>query len=58
MEIARFLLFLDNPSLDSSGVDAVWEQEIAERVRAVDEGKAIGIDYDELMDNIENRYAP
>lgn len=53
LEIVRFLLFLDNRSPDTDDVDSAWEKEIADRVRAVDEGKAIGIDYDEAMQRIE-----
>lgn len=53
LEIVRFLLFLDNRSLDSEEVDSAWEQEIADRIRAVDDGTAIGIDYDQAMQTIE-----
>jgi hypothetical protein len=56
LEIARFLLFLDNRSLDSNDIDSDWEKEIANRVRAVDEGKAVGIDYDHAMKKIEQRF--
>ncbi|MBF0202454.1 MAG: addiction module protein [Desulfamplus sp.] len=56
LEIVRFLLFLDNRSPDTNSVDSAWEKEIADRVRAVDEGKAIGIDYDEAMQRIKKRF--
>jgi len=49
LEIVRFILFLDNRSLDSDDIDSAWEKEITNRVRAVDEGTAIGIDYDKAM---------
>ncbi len=49
LEIVRFLLFLDNRSLDSDEVDSAWEKEITDRVRAVDEGRAIGVDYDQAI---------
>jgi len=49
LEIVRFILFLDNRSLDSDDIDSAWEKEITDRVRAVDEGTAIGIDYDKAM---------
>lgn len=55
LEIVRFLLFLDNRSL-ADDVNSSWEKEIADRVRAVDEGKAIGIDYDEAMQRIKKRF--
>ncbi|MCK5508464.1 MAG: addiction module protein [Desulfobacterales bacterium] len=57
LEIVRFLLFLDNRSLSSDDIDSVWEKEITDRVCAVDEGTAIGIDYDKAMQNIEKRFA-
>lgn len=56
LEIVRFLLFLDNRSPDTNNVDSAWEKEITDRVRAVDEGKAIGIDYDEAMQRIKKRF--
>ena len=57
LEIVRFLLFLDNRSLDSNSADSAWKKEITNRVRAVDDGTAIGIDYDKAMRKIENRFA-
>ena len=56
LETVRFLLFLDNRSLDSDDIDSAWEKEITERVRAVDEGTAIGIDYDKAMKKIEKHF--
>ena len=57
MEIVRFLLFLDNRSLDFNRIDSAWEEEITNRVRAVDDGTAIGIDYDKAIRKIEKRFA-
>jgi len=56
LEIVRFLLFLDNRPSDSTNVDQVWDKEIENRVHAVDNGKAIGIDYKEAMQKIEQQY--
>jgi len=56
LEIARFLLFLDNRSFDSSDVSSDWEQEITDRVRAVEDGTAIGIDYEKAKKQIESRF--
>ena len=56
LEIIRFLLFLDNRSVDSDDIDSAWAKEITDRVRAVDEGTAIGIDYDKAMQKIEKRF--
>ena len=55
LEIARFLLFLDGRSSDQD-TETVWENEIIERVRAIDEGYAEGIDYDQAMKEIEDRF--
>ena len=49
LEIVKFLLSLDVRSLDSDDIDSAWENEITDRVRAVDERTAIGIDYDKAM---------
>ena len=56
LEIVRFLLFLDSRALDSDEIDSDWEKEITDRVRAVDDGTAIGIDYNEAMQKIEKRF--
>jgi len=57
LEIVRFLLFLDNRSSDPDDIDSAWEKEIADRICAVDEGTAIGIDYDKAIQKIEKRFA-
>ena len=56
LEIVRFLLFLDNRSQDSEDIDSAWEQEITDRIRAVDNGTAIDMDYDQAMQTIEKRF--
>ncbi len=58
LEIVRFLLFIDSKSsdFDDDDIDSIWEKEITDRIRAVDEGKAIGIDYDKAMQKIEKRF--
>ena len=57
LEIVRFLLFLDNKSDDSNNVDSYWEKEITDRVRAVNKGTAIGLNFDEAIQKIEKRFA-
>ena len=57
LEIARFLLFLDNHSSDFSDVSSAWEKEITKRVQSIEDGTAISIDYDEALRNIKNRFA-
>jgi hypothetical protein len=55
LEIVRFLLFLDSRSLDTD-IESAWEEEIMDRVRTVDEGKATGIDYNKAIKEIEQRF--
>ena len=55
LEIARFILFLDNRSLDTD-VESVWEDEIINRMCAVDEGTAVGIDFNKALKEIEKRF--
>ncbi|ETR71974.1 MAG: hypothetical protein OMM_07784 [Candidatus Magnetoglobus multicellularis str. Araruama] len=54
-EIVRFLLFLDD-NTSSTNIESEWDNEIMERVRAVDEGTAIGLDYQKVMQDIEKKY--
>ena len=56
LEIVRFLLFIDSRSSDFDDIDSIWDKEITDRIRAVDEGTAIGIDYDKAMQKIEKRF--
>jgi hypothetical protein len=57
LEIVRFLLFLDNRPSDADDVESAWEKEISDRVLAVKDGTAVGIDYDEAMRKIDERFA-
>lgn len=56
LEIVRFLLFLDDHS-EAKDVASTWENEIAARVKAVEDGSAVGIDYDTALKNIAKRFA-
>ena len=55
LEIARFILFLDNRSIETD-VDSVWENEIIERAKAVEDGTAKGIEFSKAMKSIEGRF--
>jgi len=57
LELARLILFLDNRSMNSNDIDSTWEKEIADRVHAVDTGMARGVDYDNVVREIESRFA-
>ena len=47
----------DNTSSDSKDVESVWEKEITDRILAVDDGTAIGLDYDAAMRELEKRFS-
>lgn len=48
LALAGFLLELDEPDSDP-GIESAWEQEILARIQALDEGKAVGVPYEEVM---------
>jgi hypothetical protein len=47
LALAKLLLDLDQPG-NASEVEGVWDEEIRARVKAVDEGGAIGVSYEDL----------
>jgi hypothetical protein len=55
LEIARLILFLDNQTSDSNA-DSLWEKEITDRVRSVEEGVAVGVDYHQAIAEIDTRF--
>lgn len=57
LALARFLIELDDPSSEDD-VDRAWDAEIAERVRAVEEGRTEGIPYDQVLARIDKTLAP
>jgi hypothetical protein len=48
LALANFLLESTDPEPDPA-IEAVWDEEIRERIRAIDEGRAIGVSHDEVM---------
>jgi len=50
-------LLISDPDADTAGIDAAWEEEIAARVKAIDEGTAVGIPYDEVIGAARDRGA-
>jgi hypothetical protein len=56
LEIVRFLLFLDSQSSEPGDASSAWEAEIADRIRAVKDGTAVGIDYDEALRSVRARF--
>jgi hypothetical protein len=57
--LARILLDASDPaSLEPfSEVEAAWENEIAERIRAIDSGKAQGKSWSSVLRDINQRFA-
>ncbi len=53
--LMRILLELDRPSTGNE-VDQTWDQEIRARIKAVDEGRAIGIPYDQFKQEMTRRF--
>ena len=54
LEIARFILFLDNRCSDIDSdidVDSIWEKEIIKRANAVKDGTAKGVDFFNVSDS-------
>jgi len=51
---ARHLLQLDASS-NGGDSDVAWEEEIQARIKAIDEGRALGIPYEEVLARINQR---
>jgi putative addiction module component (TIGR02574 family) len=58
LALAGFLLEIDDPTASDPEVEAVWEQEILARIRAIDDGTASGVPYEEVMRAAQERLAP
>ena len=57
LALIRLLLDLDQPGT-SEEVDRAWDEEIRARVKAVDEGRAVGIPYDQVKKEMADRFPP
>ena len=57
LALAGLLLELEEGGSDPQA-DEAWEQEIQARIRAVDDGTAVGISYEEAMRQAQDRLAP
>lgn len=55
--LIRLLLDLDQPGTREE-VDRAWDEEIRARVKAVDEGRTAGIPYDQIKQDMANRFQP
>ena len=57
LALVRLLLDLDLPGT-SDDVERVWDEEIRARVKAVDEGRATGISYEQIKKEMAGRFPP
>lgn len=55
--LAGFLLETDDVTANPE-VDAAWEQEIQDRIKAVESGEVTGISYHDVFREAEKRLAP
>jgi hypothetical protein len=57
LALAEFLLESAEGVVDTEA-EGAWEVEIQDRIRAIDEGRAIGQSYEEVMREAERRLVP
>jgi putative addiction module component (TIGR02574 family) len=57
LALVRLLLDLDQPG-PNADVDNAWDEEIRARVKAVDEGRAVGIPYEQIKKEMADRFPP
>ena len=57
LTLVRLLLDLDQPGKGGE-IEGAWDEEIRARVKAVDEGRATGIPYDQIKKEVTNRFIP
>jgi putative addiction module component (TIGR02574 family) len=50
-------LLSDDADADSSAIEAAWEEEIIARIRAIDDGTAVGIPYEAVIRAARDRRA-
>lgn len=55
LALVRLLLDLDQPGT-SDEIENVWDEEIRARVKAVDEGRAVGIPYEQIKKEMAGRF--
>lgn len=57
LALAGFLLESDDKG-DDPQIAAAWEQEILDRIQAVDNGTSVGVSFEDVMSEAENRLTP
>ena len=56
LALVRLLLDLDQPGTTGE-IDSAWDEEIRARVKAIDEGRAVGIPYEQIKKEMDERFA-
>ena len=56
LTLVRLLLDLDRPGTTGE-IDSAWDEEIRARVKAIDEGRAVGIPYERIKKEMAERFA-
>jgi putative addiction module component (TIGR02574 family) len=56
LALVRLLLDLDQPGTTGE-IDSAWDEEIRARVKAIDEGRAVGIPYEQIKKEMAERFA-
>lgn len=56
LALVRLLLDLDQPGTTGE-IDRAWDEEIRARVKAIDEGRAVGIPYEQIKKEMDERFA-
>ena len=57
LALVRLLLDLDQPAT-TDDIEQAWDEEIRARVKAVDEGRANGIPYEQIKNEMAVRFPP
>ena len=55
--LAGFLLESADAAADPEA-EAAWDSEIRDRIRAIDDGRVVGVPYEDVMRSAEARLAP
>jgi len=59
LALVKLLLDLDRSHADPGadpGIEGAWDEEIRARVKAVDEGRAVGIPYEQIREEMARRF--
>ena len=57
LALAEFLLESADTATDPEA-EAAWDAEIFDRIRAIDEGRVVGVAYEDVMRSAEARLVP